>query len=145
MKYYGLSSLLLVSLLGCADPQTPSDESTKIDCDNASSTLEINACAQQELDAANAQLQAYLTAAYEHHSDDAQLLAAIKTAQQQWQAYADAHCQAIYTQWREGTIRGVMALSCRLALTRQRTHEVWDSFLTYMDSSPPLLPEPSLQ
>ncbi|EPH6367104.1 lysozyme inhibitor LprI family protein, partial [Vibrio cholerae] len=30
-------------------------------------------------------------------------------------------------------------------LTRQRTYEIWKNFLTYMDSTAPVLPEPSME
>ncbi|MDE0552455.1 hypothetical protein OU793_24315, partial [Vibrio sp. VP6] len=61
------------------------------------------------------------------------------------QAYMSSHCDSVYTQWRDGTIRGVMAISCKTKLTKQRTHELWENFLTYMDSTPPVLPEPSVE
>ncbi|MDX3774994.1 DUF1311 domain-containing protein [Chromatiaceae bacterium AAb-1] len=113
-----------------------------IDCENAMSTLEINQCALMELNTAKTELTRYLDAGYQRYSDDPELIDAIKTAQENWQTYAASHCQSVYTQWREGTIRGVMALSCQIKLTKQRTYEVWESFLTYMDDSPPVLPEP---
>ena len=31
---------------------------------------------------------------------------------------------------------------CLLEQTRRRTHDVWKAYLTFMDSTPPLLPEP---
>lgn len=113
-----------------------------IGCENAMSTLEINQCALIELNTAKAELTRYLDAGYQRYSDDPELIEAIKTAQKDWQAYATSHCQSVYTLWREGTIRSVMAVSCELTLTKQRTYEVWESFLTYMDDSPPVLPEP---
>lgn len=119
-------------------------EEHRIDCDKAYSTYDINQCAAMELDKAKQQLTDYLGTALEHHRDDAELVAAIQSAQQDWERYANAHCQAVYTQWRDGTIRGVMALSCMTELTQQRTHELWQRFLTFMDSTPAVLPEPGL-
>lgn len=119
--------------------------SAGVDCQNARTTIEINQCAAIELESAQAQLAEYLQASFEHHADDPQLVAAIKTAQKDWQAYMASHCDAVYTQWRDGTIRGVMSLSCKTQLTQQRTHEVWANFLTYMDNSPPVLPEPDVK
>ena len=52
---------------------------------------------------------------------------------------------SVYTQWRDGAIRGIMAISCKTKLTKQRTHDLWENFLTYMDSTPPVLPEPSVE
>jgi uncharacterized protein YecT (DUF1311 family) len=119
--------------------------SAGIDCQNARTTIEINQCAAIELESAQTQLAEYLQASFEHHADDPELVAAIKTAQKDWQAYMTSHCDAVYTQWRDGTIRGVMSLSCKTQLTQQRTHEVWANFLTYMDSTPPVLPEPDVK
>ncbi|MCG9693828.1 DUF1311 domain-containing protein [Vibrio sp. Isolate22] len=115
-----------------------------VDCDNAMNTLEINHCAALELESAQVELDKYLAASLEHHAEDAELVDAIKAAQESWQAYMTAHCDSVYTQWRDGSIRGLMALSCKTKLTKQRTHEVWENFLTYMDSTPPVLPEPKL-
>ncbi|MEZ8370343.1 lysozyme inhibitor LprI family protein [Vibrio splendidus] len=115
-----------------------------VDCKNAMNTLEINHCAAIELETAQVELDQYLEASFEHNAYDAELVSSIKVAQDSWQAYMSAHCNSVYTQWRDGSIRGLMALSCKTTLTKQRTHEVWANFLTYMDSTPPVLPEPKL-
>ena len=120
-------------------------EELPADCDHAMTTIEINQCAAIELDSAQVELERYLKASIEHNADDKALVAAIEQAQQDWQAYISSHCDSVYTQWRDGTIRSVMAISCKTQLTRQRTHELWKNFLSYMDSTPPVLPEPSLE
>lgn len=112
------------------------------DCGNPSNTIEINQCASLELELAKAELTTYLETSLEHNAFDPELVESIKAAQKTWQAYLLSHCNAVYTQWREGTIRDLMAMSCQTKLTRQRTHEIWSSFLTYMDNTPPVLPEP---
>lgn len=112
------------------------------DCERASSTPDINWCAAVELGTAQQELKYYLEEAIKRHADDAELIAAIHSAQADWEKYAESHCDAIYTYWREGTIRSVMELGCKRKLTKQRTHEIWAGFLTYMDSTPPVLPEP---
>ena len=116
-----------------------------LDCNNVMNTLDINRCVAIELEAAEEVLTHYLETSIEHNAGDPELVDAITAAQKQWQAYATAHCGAVYTQWREGTIRGVMGITCRTRLTKQRTHDVWQDFLTYMDSTPPVLPEPSVE
>ncbi|WP_188637690.1 lysozyme inhibitor LprI family protein [Vreelandella lutescens] len=118
-------------------------EESSLDCDHAMTTLDINQCTAVQLESAQSELSQYVEASVNHHVDDPELLAAIEDSQQAWEAYAAAHCDAVHTQWREGSIRGVMALTCKTQLTQQRTHTVWESFLTYMDSTPPVLPEPS--
>lgn len=137
MKKLWIISGLLVSSSVMATTQT-----TKIDCDNAYTTLEINQCAEDKFDAANQQLQRYLIQSIQQNNTDKPLVEAIKMAQKQWLQYRDAECSAVYTQWQQGTIRGVMALSCKLALTQQRTLTLWENYLRPMDSSTAILPKP---
>ncbi len=138
-----MNKYLIAALAMLASPILSA--SAVIDCEAARTTIEINQCAAMELASAQAELTKYLQASYAHHEDDPQLVAAIQASQKDWQAYLTSHCDAVYTQWRDGTIRGVMSLSCKTQLTRQRTHEIWTNFLTYMDSSPPVLPEPDIE
>ncbi|WP_373960429.1 lysozyme inhibitor LprI family protein [Vibrio gigantis] len=135
-----LLSIVLLTFM----PLLASASDDVVDCENAMNTLEINHCAALELESAQLELEKYLAASFEHNSYDAELVSSIKSAQESWQAYMTAHCDSVYTQWRDGSIRGLMALSCKTKLTKQRTHEVWENFLTYMDSTPPVLPEPKL-
>ncbi|UPR36939.1 DUF1311 domain-containing protein [Vibrio cyclitrophicus] len=136
-----MKKLISALIAVCISFSAQADEGV-VDCENAMNTIEINQCAAIELESAQAELDKYLAASFEHNAYDAELVASIKKAQESWQAYMTAHCDSVYTQWREGSIRGVMALSCKTTLTKQRTHEVWVNFLTYMDSTPPVLPEP---
>ncbi|WP_305857888.1 lysozyme inhibitor LprI family protein [Balneatrix alpica] len=134
----------LATLMGFAAllPLSSQGQDTSVDCHNAITTMQINQCAGLELEHAQTQLSQYLQASLRHHGEDAELVQAIERSQRDWQAYMTAHCDAVYTQWREGTIRGLMTLSCQTELTKQRTHQLWAYFLTYMDSTPPVLPEP---
>ncbi|WP_417526981.1 lysozyme inhibitor LprI family protein [Marinomonas shanghaiensis] len=134
MKYY-LALFTALSLSVAASEPT-------LDCENAITTLDINQCAAQDLQTANTVMHTYLKTSYQHNKHDPELIEAIKLAQKDWQNYMASHCDSVYTQWRDGTIRGVMAISCKTKLTKQRTHEIWQNFLTYMDSTPPVLPEP---
>ncbi len=118
-------------------------EEKGVDCEQAVSTLEVNECLGQEFDLAWAELARYLDVIYARHKEDPLLVDEIRAAQQDWETYADSHCGSIYTYWREGSIRNTLAISCGIRLTRQRTHELWQSFLTHMDSTPPVLPEPA--
>lgn len=138
-----MKSRLLLALSSLVLTATVSAEEAAFDCNNAVNTLQINECASIELDSAKKELSKYLDTSFEHNSYDPELVKAIKVAQNDWQAYMSSHCDSIYTQWREGTIRGVMYISCKTKLTKQRTHEVWANFLTFMDSTPPVLPEPN--
>ena len=138
-----MKKVLSVVLLTCV-PLLVSASDDAIDCENAMTTLEINQCASISLESAQLELDQYLEASFKHNAYDEELVNSIKVAQDSWQAYMTAHCDSVYTQWRDGSIRGLMALSCKTELTKKRTHEVWGNFLTYMDSTPPVLPEPKL-
>lgn len=118
--------------------------SDDFDCNKAITTIDINYCAGVDLRNSELEMATYLTKSKEHNSYDSELIKSIDIAQKSWSLYAEAHCDSIYTMWREGTIRGVMHLSCKTKITKLRTHEIWENFLTYMDSTPPVLPEPEL-
>ena len=117
----------------------------EINCDEAYTTLDMIECASAERDSAEKVMEQYLAAGKKKYSDDEVVLNSISEAQASWLAYRKSHCGSVYDVWREGTVRSVMAISCSTDLTKQRTHEIWKSFLTYMDSTPPILPEPSLK
>lgn len=138
-----MEKCLLLVLAAMSLSAVADDE--ELDCNNIMNTLETNRCAAIELEVAEDDLTHYLETSVEHNAVDPVLVDAIKVAQKQWQAYAAAHCGSVYTQWRDGTIRGVMGITCRTRLTKQRTHDIWEDFLTYMDSTPPVLPEPDVE
>lgn len=134
-----MRKILVLTLASLALPSVAA--SSEIDCNDPLNTVEINHCAQREVDAAQAELTKYFQASLDQHADDPTLITALRTAQHAWEAFASAHCDAIYTQWRGGTIRALMALSCREQLTRARTHKLWQAFLADMDGNADL-PEP---
>lgn len=111
-------------------------------CKSPYTTQDLNHCASLKLEAANNELDKYFKTALKHNEDDPELVKSIKVAQAKWQEYLSAHCSSVGVTWRGGTIRGVKYLNCEITLTKQRTHELWENFLTYMDSTPPVLPEP---
>ncbi|MCJ2189193.1 DUF6265 family protein [Novosphingobium beihaiensis] len=111
-------------------------------CPDAMTTLDINACLGGVLGRADVRRKAYLEKALAREADRPELQAMIRTADKAFDAYRTAHCDAVYEDWKEGTIRGAMSLSCQIAMTDARTHRIWQDWLTYMDSTPPVLPEP---
>ena len=117
----------------------------KIDCKKAISTPDVNYCIGLELDKKEAVLEKYLAKSIERHSYDDVTVNSLKKSQQTWLKYREDYCNAIYDYWREGTIRGAMFLNCKIRLTKLRTHVIWSDYLTFMDSSEPVLPEPELK
>ena len=129
--------LMAMMLTGQAIDNLPAD------CSQAMTTPEINACGALDLRREEQRMEEYLQAAYRRAADSGTQEAAwLRASQSAWKAYADIACGAVYEQWSDGTIRGVMYLGCMVNLTRERTHVVWRGFLTYPDSTPPVLPEP---
>lgn len=114
-----------------------------LDCDKAFNTLEINYCAKVELDKAEAEMQRYLDKSIAQYIADSNVVESINIAQSAWLSYSKSQCDSVFTMFRDGSMRVVMTLSCRTKLTQQRTHELWSQYLTYMDSSEPVLPEPT--
>ena len=105
-------------------------------------TLAMNECYAQTLSRADERRAAYLVAALEREAEKPETAAMIVASDKAFTAYRDAECNAVYESWIEGSIRNVMALSCSIEMTDQRTHDIWQNWLTYMDSTPPVLPEP---
>ena len=115
---------------------------SEIDCGNAMTTYEMNICAGRETEAAETLLEKYLDKAKEKYKNETAVITSLVKSQDAWVIYRKTHCDAIYEMWSGGTIRGVMFGGCMLQLTKQRIHKIWEDYLTYMDSTPPMLPEP---
>lgn len=124
-------------------------------CVRDGDTLQMNACATEDLSAEDARMQRYLEAAMTRaregdagsgefggaRTNQAAWLAA---SQRSWAAYADIRCEGVFDQWKGGTIRTFMVVDCKIEAARQRAHDIWADHLTYADSTPPVLPEPVL-
>tara|TARA_B100000941_G_scaffold171129_1_gene121945 strand:+ start:22 stop:690 length:669 start_codon:yes stop_codon:yes gene_type:complete len=111
-------------------------------CPDAMTTLDMNKCYADVLSRADERREAYLGKAVERHANRPDLAEQIKVSDAAFLAYRNAECGAVHEDWKEGTIRGVMGLTCRIAMTDHRTLTIWRNWLTYMDSTPPILPEP---
>lgn len=131
----------VIVLAICSSATFASDKGKS--CDEAKNTYELNSCTAIELGNAEEELTEYLAASLKHNADDLALTEALKTAQKDWRAYMLSHCDSVYTQWRDGTIKDVKSMRCKTKLTKQRTHDLWLNFLTYLDRTPPVLPDPN--
>lgn len=125
---------------------------TSVDCAQAVTTPQVSACAAQRLKAETERMETYLSAARRQAATRDEASAGtwaassqrvyLDNAQSAWTAYAEIVCNGVYDNWSGGTVRTAMALECRIQMTRERTHVIWRNFLTYVDSTPPILPEP---
>ncbi len=113
-------------------------------CKDPQTTLEINECVSKQVEAAEKELAKYLEESRRRYADEPKSVEALNKAQKSWLQFRKDHCDAIYEMWSGGTIRGAMHGNCLLEQTRRRTHDLWQAYLTFMDSTPPILPEPKL-
>lgn len=113
-----------------------------INCENPMTTLDINYCMGRDLSRVEAVSDFYLGMAWQRYSHDAAFQSALMEAHKAWQDYAKAHCEGVYQIFAGGSIRTAAFLSCRIELEKRHQHDIWRDFLGFMDSTPPLLPEP---
>jgi uncharacterized protein YecT (DUF1311 family) len=133
VKYLIVTILFLPSVALAADP-----------CSNAKNTIEINECTSNRVAGAEKELARYLAKSLENISDQPQSVQALKKAQASWLQFRKDHCDAIYEMWAGGTTSAAMRGNCVIEQTQRRTHDLWKEYLTFMDSTPALLPEPKL-
>lgn len=124
-------SFLLPALLLVAPPVSADDEA--IDCAHASSTAEMNVCAEEGFDAADAKLNATYKKALAHVAerdldppfDRAGWEAALRASQRAWLAFRDADCKgAVPMEWSGGTGTTTAVFGCLTAKTRTRIEEL---------------------
>lgn len=110
-------------------------------------TPEVNACRKSQFDQADADLNRYYKAALNKLQKDREPKVAqgLVQAQRAWINYRDAECGAVFDSWSGGTIRVSMEFDCKRRLTRLRTYAIWRNWLTFMDSTPPILPRPAIE
>ncbi len=129
---WNMSVILTTLLLAMVDPCV------------GSTTPEVERCLAADLARADAELNRYYRAAVERLTRERETatLGKLRASERAWMTYRDAECDAVYDWWGRGTIRGAMALGCRIRLTEGRTMVVWRNWLTYADSTPPILSKP---
>jgi uncharacterized protein YecT (DUF1311 family) len=110
------------------------------DCDGT--TIEMNECMSEILARSTERKDQYLAAALARHDDSPDLAKMIQQSETAAEAYRKQECDALYEDNKEGTIRNYVYLSCAIALVDERTRTIWQNWLTYADSTPPMLPEP---
>ena len=130
------------------------DFTARAECVTDGSTVSLNNCAYEDVQLERARMEHYLAVALEaarsgdaasaeYGGDVTQQAAYLAAAQAAWTAYAEITCDGVYDQWRNGSIRNLMHHGCMSRMIRERTHAIWRDHLTFMDSTPPVLPEPT--
>ncbi len=118
-----------------------------------STTLQVDACGAEYARRADHELTRYVAAAHKRLTDEARensnpqsskdALTGLDASQKAWEAFRKTECDAVYSWWSEGTIRGAMYQGCMQSLTKSRTEQVWATWLSFEDSTPPLMPKPA--
>lgn len=121
-------------------------------CVRDGSNPEIKVCAGDDLEREEARMQQYfeVAAARANERDEGSVeygprtrqAAWLSESQEAWKAYADVRCAGVRETTSGGTMGGLGYTWCMTDMTRQRTHDIWADYLTYWDSTPPVLPEP---
>jgi uncharacterized protein YecT (DUF1311 family) len=123
------SFFLAVGGFACAQ-----EDALKVDCSNAMTQAEINACASEDYDAADKALNAQWAKTKKVMVDwDAELdeqnkgaVDSLMKAQRAWIEYRDGQCDAVgYSVW-GGTMYPAVVAGCLADLTRKRTEELKD-------------------
>jgi uncharacterized protein len=120
---------------------------------NGPSTPEVDACAREYFRRADLELARYVAAVRKRLKSEAEedtndefatkALAQFEVSQVAWESYRKAECDAYYEWWSGGTIRGFMGESCMTSITKARSLAIWETWLHFMDHTPPLLPKPT--
>ena len=129
-------TLFAVTLFSSSPTEAQTQAPAADPCKTQDNTIEINECGKIELAKKDKELNAAYQAlikrlAPSDKSDDTnytEIKKQLVEAQRNWIKYRDADCSAKYTLYEQGTIRGIVHLSCLKAKTEQRTKELleWD-------------------
>lgn len=111
-------------------------------CRDSKNTVEETECMSAEIKKAENKLADYMSAAKGKVAEDKSIELQLDAAQKAWLTYRDAQCGDVYRYWVHGTYRYRASAQCMLDLTQERTHDIWAAYLTYVDSTPPVKPEP---
>lgn len=117
--------------------------STEVSCSDVKNYDEETLCLEQVLERSSELRKQYFRVSLNRYSHDQDIVRSILESDKFWLAYRDAQCSAIYTKWGGGYVRFRAHTGCLISMNRARTTELWQSFLTYVDSTPPVLPRPN--
>ena len=79
-----------------------------------------------------------------HEISEKEVMKKIDISDNAFKKYRKYQCDAAYNYW-DGHYKIFKYHECYIRITQNRTHEIWNDFLTYPDSTPPLLPEPQFR
>ena len=139
-----MQSFRLLAVLFAASVCQISVAQTLTTCETEPTTAQTNECMVKALERSEREMERYFKAAVERMKGQSSTDTDLFATQMKWLEYRRAHCADVYDMWRQGTYRHSRSAACHLKLTTERTHDIWSAYLTYIDSTPPVLPEPLL-
>ena len=97
-----------------------------LDCKNASTTMDMNTCAQADLKAAEAKLNATYAQTMKDLDtpDDAALKQKVIVAQRAWIRFREADCAAEEARWAGGSVAPQMFMGCMQRRAEQRIKDL---------------------
>lgn len=127
-----MRSLAAVALV-CAAGFAGVAQAQAVDCPNAMTQSEMNACAARDFEAADSDLNAaYARARTAMRRLDAELAAgqagaelALRDAQRAWITFRDTACVAEGFVMRGGSAEPLLVFGCKARLTQQRAQDLW--------------------
>lgn len=113
-------------------------------------TIDMDECQAKKLRELDWVLNKYQSAIVERISGEnkdnpaykQRLVSAYEEEAQAWSALINAASKSVDVDFEGGTISSSMYNERRVRLSELQIHDMWQNWLTYMDSSPALLPEP---
>lgn len=142
MQWIQIRTLALAAAVGLASgmaayPAGAEEEQPRIDCENASSTVEMNYCGEQEYLKADAELnrvyQQIVKGIDEQEDVEGdrrkQWKEALKAAQKAWIDFKEKDCgELTYLEWYGGTGAASASYGCLIQKTEARTKELKERY-----------------
>ncbi len=118
-------------------------------CPGDGTTPTVRACQNENNEKAEIIYNRYKSAALKRirNSDEprrTEVINLFNAGQAAFVKYRQETCGAVFEYWADGTIAPSFEADCQLRLTQLQTHTIWSQWLTYVDSTPPILPEPDV-
>jgi uncharacterized protein YecT (DUF1311 family) len=114
-------------------------------CQDPANLVADQECMARELDKAERTMMRYFAAANTRASRGLDEPLDLAPAQAAWEGYRKQHCADVRRKWTGATHAARAQAMCEITLLSQRTHDLWAAYLTYVDRTPPVLPEPPLR
>lgn len=140
MKKTILAKYLCVSIFVLANHAAWSAQHEPV-CANSKNTVEDTNCLIAEIDLKANKLQKYFSAAQRQEKYFGRTDEELIETQKIWDTYVNKHCGYIYSR-QNGSARYRDSAECQLRLYDDRIYEIWIAYLTYYDSTAPVLPDP---